>query len=224
MTKKSGEPVVFISDRESFCGECHENLGNHAWITLDRDESALCLECSDLSHLEFLPPGDRALTLRSKKYSSLYAVVLKWNRRRKRYERQGILVEEEAIEKAEAECLKDADVRERRRIREAERREGADKEYITMFANRIRELFANSPPGREAIIARHACKKHSGRVGRSSSAKSLDAKAVTLAVAAHIRHTMTNYDDLLTKGSQRSLARQSVYDQVQDILEKWRGA
>lgn len=222
--QKSEDPLVFISDRESFCGECHENLGNHAWITLGRDKGALCLECADLAHLDFLPPGDRALTLRAKKYSNLYAVVLKWNRRRKRYERQGILVEEEAIEKAEAECLKDADVRERRRIREAERREGADKEYVAMFAKRIRELFANSPPGKEAIIARHACKKYSGRVGRSSSAKSLDPKAVTLAVAAHIRHTMTNYDELLTKGTQRSLARQSVYDKVQQIVEKWRGA
>ena len=180
--QKSGEPVVYISDRESFCGECHENLGNHAWITLDRDKGAVCLACADLAHLEFLPPGDRALTVRAKKYSGLYAVVLKWSRRRKRYERQGLLVEEEAIEKAETECLKDADVRERRRIREAERREDADKEYIRTYS-----------------------------------------KAVTLAVAAHIRHTMTNYDELLTKGAQRSLARQAVHNHVQEIMERWRG-
>lgn len=221
---KPDELKVFISDRESFCAECHENLGTHAWITLTRAKGALCLACADLDHLEFLPPGDRALTLRAKKYSSLYAVVLKWSRRRKRYERQGLLVEEEAIEKAETECLKDADVRARRRTREAERREYEDAEYIGMFTRRIREVFKNCPAGKEKVIAHHACKKYSGRVGRSASAKSLDSKAVTLAVAAHIRHRMTNYDDLLLSGAARSAARESVYDQVQEILERWRGA
>lgn len=149
---KPDELKVFISDRESFCAECHENLGTHAWITLTRAKGALCLACADLDHLEFLPPGDRALTLRAKKYSSLYAVVLKWSRRRKRYERQGLLVEEEAIEKAEAECLKDADVRARRRTREAERREYEDAEYIGMFTRRIREVFKNCPAGRKRSL------------------------------------------------------------------------
>src|SRR5688572_19987511 len=60
---------------------------------------------------------------KSKKILGISAVVLKWSRSRKRYERQGLLVETSAIEKAEAECLQDADIRERRRQREAERRE-----------------------------------------------------------------------------------------------------
>ena len=80
-----------------------------------------------MDHLEFLPAGDMALTLRAKKYSSMYAVVLKWSRVRKRYERQGLLVQNEALEKAEQECLVDADLREVRRLREAERRADIDE-------------------------------------------------------------------------------------------------
>jgi hypothetical protein len=42
-------------------------------------------------------------------------VVVRWSRSRKRYERQGILAESEAIERAEPECLSDAEVRARHR-------------------------------------------------------------------------------------------------------------
>lgn len=220
--EKAEELKVFISSRESVCGECNENLGRGAWITLNRQKGALCLSCADMEHLQFLPPGDRALTLRAKKYSSLYAVVLKWSRARKRYERRGLLVEEEAIAKAEAECLEDADVRERRRLREAERREYADEQYISSFAERIRQLYQNCPAGRERTIAEHACRKYSGRVGRSSAAKSLDERAINLAVAAHIRHTATNYDELLMKGLDRSDARSAVHGNVQQILATWK--
>lgn len=220
-TKGAEELKVFISTRESICGECKENLGRGAWITLNREKGALCLSCADLEHLEFLAPGDTALTIRAKKYASLYAVVLKWSRARKHYERQGILVEEEAIDRAERECLADADARERRRLREAERRAYADERYISSFAERIRQLYPNCPFRRERVVAEHACRKYSGRVGRSSAAKSLDEKAVTLAVVAHIRHAETNYDELLIKGLDRSEARQVVYDKVQKILRSW---
>lgn len=221
-TEQSSELKVFISTRESVCDECGENLGSGAWITLNREKGALCLSCADMEHLEFLPSGDRASTLRAKKYSSLYAVVLKWSRARKRYERQGLLVEGQAIDRAEKECLEDAEARERRRLREAERRQYADEQYISSFAERIRQIYPNCPRGREKIIAEHACRKYSGRVGRSSAAKSLDEKAVTLAVAAHIRHAETNYDALLIKGFDRSDARLTVQDSVKDILWKWK--
>ena len=87
------ELKVFISTRESTCGECGENLGTQAWIFLKRDKGALCLACADLDHLVFLGSGDAALTRRTRKHSLLSAVVLKWSRARKRYERRGLLVE-----------------------------------------------------------------------------------------------------------------------------------
>lgn len=118
---------VFITTQESVCDECGEQLGHHAWITLV-DGKAYCLSCADLDHLLFLPSGDAALSRRSAKYSTLSAVVLKWSRARRRYEHQGLLVEEIAIQRAEEECLADEDIRARRREREAERRAELDEE------------------------------------------------------------------------------------------------
>ena len=83
----------------------------------------------------------------------LSAVVLKWSRARRRNERQGLLVEEEALETAEQECLADEDVRARRREREAERRKLLDQEFVGKFAARVRELFPRCPSGVEQRIA-----------------------------------------------------------------------
>ncbi len=212
---------VFITTRESVCSECGEELGRHAWITLVEGKGALCLSCADMDHLTFLPSGDAALTRRAGKYSTLSAVVLKWSRARKRYERQGLLVKEAALQRAEQECLNDQDARARHREREAERRAELDQEYLLRFAKRVRELFPNCPVGREQVIAEHACQKYSGRVGRSAGAKSLDEEFIRLAVIAHIRHTETNYDELLSQAMDRWLARDEVAEEIDKILDHW---
>ena len=219
--KEIEELKVFISTRESICGECGENLGSKAWITLAGEKGALCMSCADLDHLIYLPSGDAALTRRAKKHSTLSAVVLRWSRARRRFERQGALVEEQALEKAEEECLADSEVRERRRNREAIRREKLDRQYVEQFAQRVRELFPGCPAGREAAIAEHACQKFSGRVGRSAAAKSLDEAAVRLAVIAHIRHRETDYDRLLSRGYDRGEARVEVERAVGAVLRSW---
>src|SRR4030095_11802426 len=121
-SKNETELKVFISNRDSICDDCGEELGRKAWITLVRDKGALCLSCADLDHLLFLPSGDAALTRRARKHSTLSAVVLRWSRARKQYKRQGLLVEAQALEQAEQQCLEDNDARVRRREREAERR------------------------------------------------------------------------------------------------------
>lgn len=216
------EQTVFITRREATCCECKEDLGRSAWITLVEDKGAVCLACADLDHLVFLPSGDAALTRRARKHSTLSAVVLEWSRTRKRYERQGLLVEAKALELAEEECLADSQVRERRRAREAERRAELDQQYVTEFAKRVRQMFPGCPEGREMVIAEHACRKYSGRVGRSAAAKSFDPEAIRLAVSAHVRHYETNYDDLLAKGWERWAARDEVKHQVADVLNKWR--
>lgn len=185
------------------------------------EQGALCLSCADLDHLLFLPAGDAALTRRSRKYSTLSAVVLQWSRARKRYERQGLLVEAEALERAEQECLADSEARERRRQREAERRAELDRRYIEQFAERVRALFPGCPVGRETVIAEHACQKYSGRVGRSAAAKQLDEEAVRLAVIAHIRHAETGYDRLLADGSERGVARAAVSVDIERVLAAW---
>jgi hypothetical protein len=222
--RDADELKVFISTRDSMCDECRENLGRGAWITLVEGKGALCLSCADLDHLVFLGSGDAALTRRAKKHSTLSAVVLKWTRARKRYERQGLLVEARALEEAEKECLSDEEARARRREREAERRAEVDQDYVRNFALRVRELYPGCPSSREFEIAEHACRKYSGRVGRSAAAKSLDADPVRLAVIAHIRHTETKYDELLAGGYDRQEARWEVEAAVQGVLEKWLGS
>jgi hypothetical protein len=215
--------TVFITTGESTCAECGEDLGRHAWITLTRNKGALCLACADLDHLIFLPAGDAALTRRARKYSTLAAMVLRWSRARKRYERQGLLVEAEALEKAEQECLADSEARARRREREAERRAELDRAYVERFAERMHQLFPGCPAGREMVIAEHACQKYSGRVGRSAAAKDLDESAVRLAVIAHIRHAETDYDDLLAQDLDRWDARAQVEEEVAQVIAKWEG-
>ena len=220
---KRDDLKVFIGSRTSECGECKEDLGRKAWITLTEDKGALCLSCADLDHLVFLPSGDAALTRRARKNSALSAVVLKWSKARRRYERQGLLVEEPALRQAETECLADEDARAQRRIREAQSRAELDMAYVKRFAQAVRQLYPKCPPKTSQSIAEHACAKYSGRVGRSAAAKALDENAIRPAVTAHIRHVETQYDELLMSGVDRFEARFCVEGAVRSVLAIWRG-
>jgi hypothetical protein len=62
-----------------------------------QDDALLCVVCARLDHLVFLPAGDAGLTRRARKASTLTAVVVRFSRSRKRYERQGLLVEPAAL-------------------------------------------------------------------------------------------------------------------------------
>ena len=184
----------------------------------------LCLGCADLDHLVFLAAGDAALTRRAKKASGLSAVVVRFSRSRRRYERQGVLVEEQALVQAEQACLADEDARQRRRLREEARRCEHDVEFQAAFAHAITELFPGCPPERAEAVARHAGARHSGRVGRSAAGQALDPDAVTLAVVASVRHVDTPYDRLLMSGVPRAEARHQVSDQVTGVVDSWRFA
>jgi hypothetical protein len=99
--------LVVISPRGQWsCAKCGK-AGNG--LLLMEDDGPICMGCADLGHLVFLPSGDASLTRRAKKASHLTAVVVRFSRSRKRYERQGILVEEAALGRAEADCLAEAD-------------------------------------------------------------------------------------------------------------------
>ena len=93
---KPNEIVVFWILRDSTCVECGEDIGKGRFLRLEQ-QRPLCLACADLDHLVFLERGDAALTRRASRYSTLRAVVVRFSRTRKRYERQGVLVEEEAL-------------------------------------------------------------------------------------------------------------------------------
>ncbi len=184
----------------------------------------VCLVCADLDHLVFLPAGNTALTRRAKKASALSAVVVRFSRSRGRYERQGLLVEEAALDQAEQECLADEDGRSRRRHRDEQRRAEQDLEFQAELATEVRRLFPGCPPARAEAIARHAGARRSGRIGRSAAGRALDPEAVTLAVVASVRHLDTPYDALLMSGVARADARAQVIDQVGAVLDSWRFA
>lgn len=215
------ELVVFIVTSKAECDECKAALSPGNWITLEL-KKAFCLTCSDLDYLEFLPAGDAAMTRRSTKHSSIHAKVLKWSKTRKRYERQGILVEPEAIQRAEQECLSDKDLREARQARESIKREQLDKEYVKEFHNYILKLFPGCPIESAEEIAQHACLKYSGRVGRSAGAKQFEDQAIVLAVRAFIRHKHTRYDELLMNGYSRDASRNMIERELNTIVKKWK--
>jgi hypothetical protein len=186
------------------------------------DDGPRCMACADLDHLVFLSRGDTALTRRARKYSTLDAVVVRFSRTRGRYERQGVLVEEAALEQAERECLDDAAARERARQRAAERRAELDEHYVSEFAQRLGDLFPGCPVAERGAIAAHACEKYSGRVGRTAAAQQFDPDVIELAVRAHIRHCHTPYDKLLARGVERTDARAAVRDELDKVCERWR--
>jgi hypothetical protein len=227
--QRSPEPTV-VTDapdllviqpvRDWTCAQC-QATGD---LLIMDEPGPLCLACADLDHLVFLPAGDAALTRRAKKASGLSAVVVRWSRARKRYERQGLLVEETALEQAEQQCLGDEDARMRRRDRDRERRAAEDVELAANMAGQIRRLFPRCSARRAEAIARHASLRGSGRVGRSAAGRSLDEEAITLAVVASVRHEDTEYDSLLMSGISREDARDRIRPAVDRVLAAWRDA
>lgn len=222
ITKKQAavpDLVVIQPAKEFTCADCGET---HSDLLIMEDAGPLCMTCADMDHLVFLPAGDAALTRRAKKASKLSAVVVRWSKSRKRYERQGLLVEEPALEQAEQQCLADADIRLRRRERDAVRREHEDVDFQSRFAAGIARQYPGCPPDRAEAIARHAGLRGSGRVGRSAAGRDLAEEAITLAVIASIRHEDTDYDDLLMSGVARADARDQIRPAIDKVIAAWR--
>ncbi|EME54243.1 DUF2293 domain-containing protein [Amycolatopsis decaplanina] len=216
--QKAPDLVVSVALKDWTCADC----GGTGDLLFLENEKPHCLDCADLGHLVFLPSGDTALTRRAKKASRLSAVVVRFNRSRKRSERQGLLVEDAALRSAEEQCLADEDVRERRRGRDRERRAHEDVEFTARFHTAITEMFPGCPPERARAIAEHAGLRGSGRVGRSAAGRELAERAVFLAVVASIRHLDTEYDDLLMAGVERQAARDRIRTTIDAVLERWR--
>lgn len=215
--------VVLVSATGWTCANCgvRATAGELRYMEADRP---WCLSCADFDHLVFLPSGNAALSRRAKKESALCVLVLRFNKRRKRYERQGILVDEAALERAESQCLADEDARARRRERDAERRAAGDVEFQAAMATEIRRLFPGCDPQRAQLIAEHAGTRGSGRVGRSAAGRALDENAVRLAVIASIRHLDTDYDAMLMAGVPRAEARDRIRPTIESVLKKWERA
>ena len=101
LTKKTSAPpeLIVIQPLETDW-KCH-SCGATGNLLIMEPPGPSCLACAGLGSLVFLPAGDAALTRRAKAGSELHALVMRFSRTRKRYERQGILVLPEALENAQ---------------------------------------------------------------------------------------------------------------------------
>ncbi|WP_306993710.1 DUF2293 domain-containing protein [Amycolatopsis thermophila] len=218
---KAPDLTVNTADRAWSCAGCGDP-GEPGDLVLPA--GPLCLTCADFDHLVLLPAGNAALSRRARRESTLCVLVQRFNRRRKRYERQGILVEADALDRAERQCLADEDVRARRRERDAQRRAVQDVEFQAAFAAGIQQLYPGCPAERAHLIAEHAGTRGSGRVGRSAAGRALDENAVRLAVIASVRHLDTAYDRMLMDGVPRAEARERIRPDLDRVLARWQRA
>jgi len=221
---KPPDLVVFEKvSEEGNCSECGAELSKGAFLVMEKGHP-LCLSCADMDELVYLPAGDAAMSRRARKHSALSAVVVRFNRSRKRYERQGLLVAEAALARAEDECAADAPARAAARAQAAVAREAEDRDFVQALTQAILVRFPGCPPEEAGEIARHTGRRSSGCVGRSAAGRALEPQAIDLAVTAHIRHVHTNYDKLLMGGTERLDARALVREKIESVREAWRKA
>lgn len=99
--------MLFALTNPARCYNCDRRLlkDEIAKVENEKDDRDVnCLRCAGLEQLAFLASGNATLTRLAKKYSKQLYVVVKWSETWKCYERQGLLVEEEALERAQKEA------------------------------------------------------------------------------------------------------------------------
>ena len=217
----SKDIVVFrlISNKENKCSECHKELGKGNLLRVENGQG-LCMVCADLDHLVTLPQGDAAMTRCTKKYSKLWAVIVRFSRTRGRYERQGLLVEKEAFDKAEEELLSASELTAQRKQRAEMDRMDEDQKLAQDILPKLLEMFPQCPPKDAQEIARQGSEYIYRLVKRNEAGEPNEEDIRTL-LTRHARHHYTTYNDLLMQGMDRASARAAVSQQLQEVLERW---
>jgi hypothetical protein len=108
LEKANKPPELVVIQPRNRDWTCHRCGGSGGLLVMENPGPA-CLRCVGLDDLEFLAAGDALLTRRVKARSAKSAVVVRFSRARKRYERQGLLVEPQAL----AEVQRDLGARDR---------------------------------------------------------------------------------------------------------------
>jgi hypothetical protein len=75
---------------------CHRCGGSSDFLMME-NPGPVCLRCMGLDDLVYLPAGDALLSRRVKAKNTRFAIVVRFSRSRRRYERQGLLVEPQAL-------------------------------------------------------------------------------------------------------------------------------
>jgi hypothetical protein len=96
---RAPELVVILPSKAWTCHRC----GGSGDLLIMETAGPSCLRCAGLDDLAFLAAGDALLTRRAKAKTTRSAVVVRFSRSRGRYERQGLLVEPQALADAQRE-------------------------------------------------------------------------------------------------------------------------
>ena len=168
--------------------------------------------------LVFQPSGDAALTRRANKNSRLSAVVVRFSRARKRYERQGILVEEDALSAPSSNAW-------RTRSRGRGGATGTPNDAPARTSSFSRGWRSRSASCSRA--ARPGGPRRSPDTPRSAAAAGWDAappdehSTPKRSSWRYWRGAVqdTGYDELLMSGVDRAAARDDVRDQVNAVLD-----
>lgn len=214
-------PFVFRILHDTRCSECGADVAQAELLAMEADQP-LCLQCAYLEELDFVSASDSGLLQLAAEWSERSAVVVRFHRCHRRYERQGLLVNRAALEKAERECLADADERSAARVRETVYRHEQCRELALRLLERINQLFPGAPSWELARVAEFVAVREHGRVGRSEAVRNLEGRALSASIVAAIRRYCTDYDKLLVGGMDRTTARRCVGERVEELLAAWR--
>ena len=105
--KASRAPELMVIQPLNDAWTCHR-CGRTGDLLIMENPGPACLRCVGLDDLEFLAAGDALLTRRVKAKSARHAVVVRFSKSRRRYERQGLLVEAQAVTAAQRELADQA--------------------------------------------------------------------------------------------------------------------
>lgn len=94
--KASRAPELVVVQPLNTEWTCHRCGGSGSLLMMETPGPA-CMRCVGLNDLDYLPAGDPLLSRRAKAKSTRYAVVVRFSRTRRRYERQGLLIEPRAL-------------------------------------------------------------------------------------------------------------------------------
>jgi len=94
--KTNRPPELLVIQPLNDIWKCHRCGGTGDLLVMENPGPA-CLKCVGLNDLVFLSAGDALLTRRVKTKSEKRAVVVRFIRSRRRYERQGLLVEPQVL-------------------------------------------------------------------------------------------------------------------------------
>jgi hypothetical protein len=94
--KASRAPELVVVQPLNSEWTCHR-CGGTGDLLMMETPGTVCLRCVGLDDLEYLPMGDALLSRRAKAKSTRYAVVVRFSRTHRLYERRGLLVEASAL-------------------------------------------------------------------------------------------------------------------------------